>query len=396
MSSQTGLTTPHAQGLFARQAHADIPAGTFERELGRNGFFGPASHMYHRNPPTAWLDVEGPMRPRAFCPAAILQPTSSPCDALPLVSNQGLRLRYWRSNGAMDHLVRNADGDELLFVHAGGGDLFCDYGHLAIETGDYVLLPRGTMWRFEAQGESDILLLEATGATYRLPDRGLVGRHSLFDPGVLQAPALNERFRAQQGAGLWLVKVKRLGHLGTITYPFNPLDAVGWKGDLYPVRLNVRDIRGISSHRLHLPPSVRTSFVSDRFIVCTLGPRPVETDPGALKLPFYHNNEDYDEVIFYHTGAMSSRGGAVGLGMLTYHPAGITHGPHPATLPHLLKHPASHFEACSIAIDAADPLQVEPLPEGCELIDYAQSWRGSLAYAPDAPAQAARKLVSAE
>ena len=92
-----------------------------------------------------------------------------------------------------------------------------------------------------------------------------------------------------------------------MTYPYNPLDAVGWHGDLAPVRLNVRDIRPVVSHRYHLPPSVHTTFVADRFVVCTFAPRPFETDPGALKVPFFHNNDDYDEVMFYHAGDFFSR-----------------------------------------------------------------------------------------
>ena len=350
------LATPHVEGLAARQAHADIPENSFEREIGREGFSGAAAHMYHRNPPTAWLSVEGSMRPRALRPGAVTETTASPWQARKLLSNRSLQVRFWRTEGAMDHLARNSDGDELIFVHRGNGDLFCDYGHLAFVEGDYVLLPRGTMWRIVAHGPSELLLVEATGATYRLPDRGLLGRHSLFDPGVLDRPALDDAFAAQSRGDIWRVVVKRRDQLGCITYPFNPLDAVGWKGDLHPVRLNLRDIRAISSPRLHLPPSARTTFASDRFVVCSLTPRPLETDPGAIKLPFFHNNDDYDEVIFYHSGVMGSRGGVIAPGMLTVHPSGITHGPHPEVLPYMHNHPAKSFENFSVMINSLDPV----------------------------------------
>ena len=122
--------------------------------------------------------------------------------------------------------------------------------------------------------------------------------------------------------------VKRVGKLSTIRYPFNPLDAVGWHGDLCVVRINVRDIRPLMSHRYHLPPSAHTTFVGRNFIVCTFVPRPIESDPGALKVPFYHNNDDYDEVIFYHRGEFFSRDN-IKPGMVTFHPCGFTHGPHP-------------------------------------------------------------------
>ncbi len=387
MSAGKSLQIPQFEGEAARQAHADLPADCFERELGREGFFGPASHMYHRNPPTAWSSIEGPIRPRALRPRAVAEATHSPWQTATLAHNSTIAVRYWTLHESMAVLARNADGDDLLFVHSGGGALFCDYGHLTIEAGDYVVLPRGTMWRIEletGQAPLEALLIEATGSAYRLPERGLLGHHAPFDPGVMARPVLDARFNAQPRGGRWQVDVKRGGQIGHITYDFNPLDAIGWKGDQYPVRLNMRDIRGVSSHRLHLPPSVRTTFIADRFVVCSLVPRPVETDPGAVKLPFFHSNDDYDELIFYHSGVMSSRGGAVQLGELTFHPAGFTHGPHPQTLPHLLNHPATMFTGYSIAIDTRDPLQLVTPPEGGEITDYAQSWSASIVYAPDA------------
>ena len=125
--------------------------------------------------------------------------------------------------------------------------------------------------------------------------------------------------------------VKRRDQISTVTYPFNPLDAVGWHGDLAPVRLNVKDIRPLASHRVHLPPSAHTTFVAERFVVGTFVPRPFETDPGAIKVPFFHNNDDYDEVIFYHAGDFFSRDN-IKPGMMTFHPSGFTHGPHPKAL----------------------------------------------------------------
>ncbi len=143
---------------------------------------------------------------------------------------------------------------------------------------------------------------------------------------MLDVPAIDEAFKAQQTPKgkreEWRVRVKRRGELSTITYPYNPLDAVGWHGDLAPVRLNWRDIRPLMSHRSHLPPSAHTTFVADRFVVCTFVPRPFESDPGALKVPFFHSNDDYDEVIFYHRGS-SSAATTSKPGMVTLHPGGF-------------------------------------------------------------------------
>lgn len=381
------LQVPRRQGNASRQGHADLPMGSFERELGRDGFFGAATQMYHRNPPVAWSSIEGPLRPRAINPAAAAQATASPWQALETMFNAHVRIRYWRTETAMDHLVRNADGDELLFVHQGDGAFFCDYGHLRYEPGDYIVLPRGTMWRIEPASTTDLLLVESTGAPYALPDRGPLGRYVPFDPGVLDVPQIDDAFRAQQGNSRWEVRVKQRNAVTSIAYPFSPLDAMGWQGDLHPVRLNVRDIRGPANHRLHMSPLSYTTFLSARFVVCTFTPRPFETDPGAMKLPFFHNNDDYEEVLFYHRGNLSSRGQGTPLGSMTLHPMGLTHGPHPEVMRFMFEAPAEMANFHTVMIDALDPLDVPQLPGGCEDLEYANSWRGSIAFAPDAGEQ---------
>lgn len=372
------IPLPRSEGATSRQAHADLPAGTYERELGRDGFYGPASHMYHRRPPTGWTDWQGPLRPRAFDLNRVARAARGPWDAETVLHNAHLQYRYWRTSGAMPSLARNADGDELLFLHAGRGALYCDYGHLAIRAGDYVVLPRGTMWRTEFEGDADLLLIEATNGGYGLPDRGMAGPHAVFDPAVLDTPAIDEAFRAQQTPDgkeePWRVEIKRGGAISTVTYPYNPLDAVGWHGDLAPVRLNVEDIRPIVSPRYHLPPSVHSTFVADRFVVCTFVPRPIESDPGALKVPFFHNNDDYDEVIFYHRGDFFSRDD-IAPGMATFHPSGFTHGPHPKALQGMLKAKKAATDEYAVMVDARDALVLGDLPAGVENPDYVRSWQ---------------------
>jgi homogentisate 1,2-dioxygenase len=369
------ISFPHVEGTASRQAHADLPPGTYEREMGKEGFFGPATQLYHAHPPTGWTSWEGPLRPRAFDLARINATAASPWEADAVLSNAHLRFRQWRTEGKMDRLVRNGDGDELLFVHEGSGSLFCDFGHLRFRDGDYIVLPRGTMWRIECEGPVTALLIEATNDGYRLPDKGMLGAHAIFDPAMLDVPAIDAAFRAQQKiAGPWHVDVKRRNEISTVTYPFNPLDAVGWKGDLAAVRINWRDLRPVMSHRYHLPPSVHTTFLADRFVVCTFVPRPFESDPGALKVPFFHNNDDFDEVIFYHRGNFFSRDN-VHPGMVTLHPSGFTHGPHPKALQGMLTPEKGETDEVAVMVDARDALDIATLPEGVELTGYAESWR---------------------
>lgn len=364
-----------SEGTASRQAHADMPEGTYEREMSKEGFFGPAAFLHHQNPPTGWVKFEGPLKPRAFDLNRLNAAEASPWNASKVLNNASCDIRFWKLDKPMETLARNGDGDQLLFIHAGEGDLFCDFGHLEYEAGDYIILPRGTMWRLAPSAETAVLMIEATNTHYTLPDKGLVGPHAIFDPAMLDVPAMDEAFRDQQAETReWQVEVKKRGEVSTITYPYNPLDAVGWHGELHPVRLNVRHIRPLMSHRYHLPPSAHTTFVSDRFVVCTFAPRPFETDPGALKVPFFHNNDDYDEVLFYHAGDFFSRDN-IDAGMMTFHPTGFTHGPHPKALKNMLKQTKPATDEYAVMIDTRDPLDVGEGASSVENTDYVNSWR---------------------
>jgi homogentisate 1,2-dioxygenase len=369
------INLPHVEGDASRQAHADLPAQTYERELGKEGFYGPSTQMYHRHPPTAWTAFEGPLKPRAFDTNRLMTASSSPWNATPFFSNAHLRVRFWRTDQAMPELVRNSDGDELIFIHEGSGELFCDYGHLSLRDGDYLMLPRGTMWRIDTHGLR-ALLVEATNDGYGLPEKGIAGQHAVFDPAMLDAPRIDDAFRAQQGDREWRIVIKRREALSTQTFPFNPLDAVGWHGTLMPVRLNWRAIRPLMSHRAHLPPSAHTTFAAGRFVVCTFCPRPLESDPGALKVPFFHSNDDFDEVIFYHAGEFFSRDN-IRPGMISLHPSGFTHGPHPKAFQIGAKAARAETNEVAVMIDARDALEVAPLPPDVEWAGYVDSWKSA-------------------
>src|SRR5690606_27247985 len=178
------ITASRIEGEASRQAHADMPDGTYEREVSKEGFFGPAAFFHHRRPPTGWTNFEGPLRPRAFNLAALNEAPLSPWASPKVLHNKATELRFWKLDKAMPALARNADGDQMLFIHTGEGDLFCDYGHLSFEPGDYIMLPRGTMWRLAPKSPLSILMIEATNSHYTLPDKGMLGNHAVFDPAL--------------------------------------------------------------------------------------------------------------------------------------------------------------------------------------------------------------------
>ena len=379
MTKGNWLPVRGREGVASRQAHADLPEGTYEREVSKEGFFGPAAFLYHAHPPTGWVSFEGPLRPRAFDLNGLNEAAPSPWTAPVVLHNKSVEIRFWKLAQPMPDLARNADGDQLLFIHRGRGELFCDYGRLPYEAGDYLYLPRGTMWRLHPEtngaGETAVLTIEATNTHFTLPDRGLLGPHAIFDPSIMEHPRMDEAFRAHQAEeGLYRVEIKKRGQVSVAAFPYNPLDAVGWHGELAPLKLNVRDIRPVASARYHLPPSAHTTFLSDRFVVCTFAPRPFETDPGAIKIPFFHNNDDFDEVLFYHAGDFFSRDN-IDAGMMTFHPSGFTHGPHPKALKKMLVQDKEATDEYAVMIDTRDPLDIGEGASTVENHAYVDSWK---------------------
>jgi homogentisate 1,2-dioxygenase len=358
------------RGRASRQAHADLPAGVVEEEHGREGFSGPASHLYRLHPPTGWTAISGPLRPLALDANRL---AASDEEGLPtvLLENADVRIGWWTRLGAMRWFFRNADGDILYFVHAGEGRLGTEYGPLDYRPGDYLIIPRGTTHLFAATTPTWLLTVEALSGRFRLPDRGLLGRHAIFDPAILEVPEPEPH----DETGEFRVCVQREGQVSTITYPFHPFDVVGWKGDLAPIRLHVDDIRPVVSARYHVPPSAHTTFVSDGFVVATFAPRPLEQDPNVLRVPFYHRNIDCDEVIFYHRGEFFSRAG-ISEGMLTFHPQGIHHGPQPKAVERSRERgPGGYADEVAVNIDTRRPLHLTAAAEKVLVEGYDRSWQ---------------------
>lgn len=370
------MSIPYIRGRVATQAHVGLPEGTVEEEYARNGFFGRYAHLYREHAPVGWTRIEGPLRPRLY-DASATPAGDYLASRTALLGNADCQIQIAAIGEPMPYLVRNADADELLFVHAGAGRLETDFGPLAYEPGDYLVIPRGTTYRLAPTSMTRLLVVETTGELAP-PDRGMLGQHALFDPAVLRVPTPSEPSTLEAGRGgaranEWRVVIKRQGVLTSVYYPHCPLDVVGWKGTLSVWQLNVRDIRPVSSDRYHLPPSAHTTFVAKNVAICTFAPRPLENgDPRALKVPFYHSNIDFDEVLFYHAGEFFSRDG-IGAGMLTFHPQGIHHGPQARAA---MRAPAAQrTEEIAVMIDTRHPLDVCAPATRLEIEDYWKSWQ---------------------
>ena len=279
--------------------------------------------------------------------------------------------------------IRDVDGRTLETwmspypCHHGTGVVETDYGPLRYRDGDFLVLPKGTTHRVVpaagngGNGETFLYCIEGRGE-YALPEKGILGRHALFDPGVLETPEP----QPHDEQGEFQVRVKRGDEYTTLTYPFHPLDVVGWQGDLCPIRLNVEDIRPVVSPRYHLPPSVHVTFKSKGFEIGTFAPRPTETgDPTALRVPFFHSNIDKDEVLFYHRGQFFSRAG-IGEGFITHHPQGLHHGPQPAALE--AGKTKEFADEYAIMVEADQPFERDEALAQVEIEGYATSWARGL------------------
>ena len=361
---------PLKKGKIAAQAHVGLPEGAYEEEHGRKGFYGKSAHLYHLHPPTGWIRFEGALRPHCF-DLNKLEPSdgSDPCGSpTAFLANGDLKLSVSRRRDPMPFYFRNADGDELMFVHRGEGVVETDFGPLGFEKGDYINLPRAVTYRVVPETRDNFFLIVQSKAEFDQPQKGLIGQHALYDPAVITVP---EPAPIVDGQREWEVRILVNGEMSKVVYPFNPLDVIGWKGDLTAWKLNMRDIRPLTSPRVHLPPSAHTTFVTEGAVICTFLPRPLEDDPNALRVPFFHRNTDYDEFIFYHDGDFFSKDN-IKPGMATLHPRGIHHGPHPKALANQAK--KTFTDESAVMLDGLNPIEVLPAGESVEWKEYWMSW----------------------
>ena len=364
----------YTQGHPTRQGHKGIPDGHFEEEQGLKGFFGPVSHLIRKKPSTRWKNIKGPLKPRLFD----LVKFSSKVEGSQrlLYNNQVTLSMHWKKVLKPEELVadRNADGDTIYFCHQGAGEVFTDYGLLSYRKGHYVVIPKCITHAIWPSEDSSFFVIENRNSHYEEPTRGIVGRHAIYDPNAIGKPCLESLIHRIGEASLKVIEV-RVKHNDEWThfqYSDCIFDVVGWKGDLFPFNLHIDHIMPLMSHRAHLPPSAHTTFVAKDFVVCTFLPRPLESDEDALKVPFYHQNIDYDEVLFYHEGDFFSRDN-LHAGMMSFHPAGFPHGPHPKAIQAVKK--KTHTDECAVMVDTRWPLKRDPAMDSIEVSDYWKSWQ---------------------
>ncbi len=367
---------PKVEGKTSRQAHTNLPEGTIELERGRKGFFGRVSHLYKTNAPTAWTEIKGDLKPRSFNFDKIKTKDLSDKNEIytTLMYNSECRVSISRRTSEMPYYFRNSDGDETIFIHEGRGMMESDYGNFEYEEGDYIVIPRGTSYRLIPYNESNFyLFIEATDSVFEFPERGMLGPNAQIDPAMIETPKIPEVISRENEE--WEIKIKRWNKLTSVFYPHNPVqDTIGWQGTNIPMKFSINDFKAVSSEKYHLPPSVHTTLTAPSFVICSFVPRPLE-DISVLRIPFYHSNIEFDEVIFYHDGEFFSRHG-LDKASITYHPGGIEHGPQPEAFEKVQKNSnIKRTNEKAVMIDSRKPLLFTDEALVSENNDYWRSWK---------------------
>jgi homogentisate 1,2-dioxygenase len=380
-------------GEIPRKRHTQFRSpegGLYAEELmGVEGFSSDSALLYHRHLPTAIVDAEVvtdhrgtltpnyPLLPRHFRTQDLKSEQQREVDAVTgrrtLFGNNDLTISFAIAT-APSPLYRNAVGDELLYVQTGAATIETIYGVLEVTDGDYVVLPTSTTYRVLPHGESRLYVIEATGhigpPKRYLSTKGQFLEHAPYCERDQRGPA--EPF-LQDGTDVPVLVRHRAG-LTRFTYANHPFDVVGWDGCLYPWVFNIRDFEPITG-RVHQPPPVHQTFEGPNFVVCSFCPRKVDYHPESIPVPYNHANVDSDELMFYVGGNYDARkGSGIGLGSLSLHPSGVTHGPQPGAAESSIG--VDYFDETAVMVDTFRPLELGEGAATCEDPAYAWSWSG--------------------
>lgn len=275
-------------------------------------------------------------------------------------------------SGTGEYFYKNTDGDEMIFVHEGSGVVKTQYGQLSFSYGDYIVLPRGTIYQIEFSDDKNRLFIVESFTPLRYPKRymsryGQLMEHSPYCERDIRPPKDLQTFDEK---GDFLIKAKKKGMLYGLHYNTHPFDVIGWDGCCYPYIFSIHDFEPITG-RVHQPPPVHQTFETNAFVVCSFVPRLYDYHPDAIPAPYNHSNIDSDEVLYYVDGDFMSRK-HVTRGMITLHPAGIPHGPHPGAVEKSIG--KKETKELAVMVDTFRPLMLTKQALEIENTNYVMSW----------------------
>ena len=272
-----------------------------------------------------------------------------------------------------DYFYKNSQADEMIFVHEGAGKLKTGFGEIKFGYGDYLIIPRGTIYQMEFDNEQNRLFIVESFSPLRPPKRylnqfGQLMEHAPYCERDLRLP---ENLQTHDEYGDFKVLIKKQGLIYPYTYGTHPFDYVGWDGYHYPYAFSIHDFEPITG-RLHQPPPVHQTFEGHNFVVCSFVPRKYDYHPDSIPAPYNHSNVDSDEVLYYVDGDFMSRKSVV-KGQITLHPGGIPHGPHPGTVEKSIG--KEKTDELAVMIDPFKPLMLTQDALDIEDENYHKSWQ---------------------
>ena len=271
-----------------------------------------------------------------------------------------------------EYFYKNADADEMLFIHRGTGRLRTMFGAVPFEYGDYLIIPRGMIYQMQFDTEDNLILFAESFHPIYTPKRyrNWMGQLLEHSPYCERDYKLPQDLETHDETGDFLMKVKKQGQLHQLVYAHHPFDAVGWDGYNFPYGFSIHNFEPITG-RVHQPPPVHQTFETSAFVICSFCPRLYDYHPQSIPAPYNHSNIDSDEVLYYVDGDFMSRA-HVEKGMFTLHPGGIPHGPHPGTAEKSIGVKETHELA--VMVDTFHPLKMTEHAYAIEDKDYYKSW----------------------
>lgn len=336
----------HKLGKIPSKRHTQFekPDGGlyYEQLFGTIGFDGMSSLMYHVHRPTMVKEIlsETDVLPKIAVEKGIKARLLKGFDVPPqkdylesrtrLLVNSDVHISLAAPLQSLrTYFYKNADADELLFVHRGSGKLRTQLGNISFEYGDYLVIPRGIIYQIEFDTEDNRLLIAESFHPIYSPKRyrnwfGQLLEHSPYCERDYKLPG---ELETHDEKGDFVMKIKKQGKIYEMLYPTHPFDVVGWDGYNFPYGFSIHNFEPITG-RIHQPPPVHQTFETSAFVVCSFCPRLYDYHPKAIPAPYNHSNIDSDEVIYYVDGDFMSRNN-IEQGHITLHPGGIPHGPAP-------------------------------------------------------------------
>ena len=356
-----------------------------EELFGTEGFAGLSSLVYHLHPPTMVkehgtpysvrpvIDIEDNLQARSYM-SFQSEPEDDYLDSRKtLFVNNDMTIGVAAPKQSMtDYFFKNADADEMIFIHEGSGELKTMYGTVDFGYGDYLIVPRGTVYQLKFETEKNRMLIVESYGPIETPARyrnnyGQYLEHSPFCERDFKLPHDLETYDV---TGDFTVKIKKRGLIYPYVYETHPFDVVGWDGCSYPYGFSIFNFEPITG-RIHMPPPIHQTFQGRNFVICSFVPRLYDYHPDAIPAPYHHSNVDSDELLYYVDGDFMSRNN-IQKGQITLHPGGIPHGPHPGAIERSIGKKATNELA--VMIDPFNPVKITTEATKIELEQYYKSW----------------------